>query len=701
MYDKTSILNNLQQVVFEVDLSSKLIFLNSSWENLTDYSVDETLGTNFLSHVHPKDRPSVEKYLYGLYQQGKRERNSVTVRFISKHNRPIFMVLRANPVFRNKENSELTGIIGTLTDIAGKIRQQKVLEAKYRSLRNFVDSYSGMLYRCRNDQNLTIEYASTGCLELTGYSRAQLVEKNEISYASIIHPDDRQRIFETIQYKLHSGEQYELTHRIITAEGVERWVFNRGKGNFSSSDELLSFQGLVFDFDKQKKIQERSQQQLLYDSETKLLNRILFIDRLGHSIEKIKYRNDYAFTLLLLSIDQYSQLFENLGAQSIEFVITEIGQRIIETLNYPVSLCRLQDDHFGILLDSSQYSIKNITAIMNQIQEQVQAPLTIGENEVYVTASIGVVIGNSNYDDKDKVLAEAQNALSRAISLGGARYEMSDLVTHGKAALQTHIEKELGQALEQNEFLVYWQPIVTLKDNQLSGLEARLVWPHPIKGLLYAEQFVPSAEETQLITPLWEWMINDVCRQIKKWNALISEVQNISLNIQVTGATLLDADVIFRLCEKLLLVKPDLCNLVVGVSENVLSYAPRITDSLLKPMEGKDIKLLLDGYGCTKTSLSLLQDMPIDYVRLSDSIIENCLMDRGKFIRAIASLTHNLDIEIVANAVQSKQQLEVLKNANIDSAQGNCISKPISEDNATQMLSQVVTSGHWRNTQLH
>lgn len=690
MYDKTSILNNLQQVVFEVDLSGKWSYLNSSWTNLTGYSADEILGTHFLDHIHPKDRPIVEKYLYGLYQQGKREINSVTIRFLSKHNRLVSMVLRANPVFRNKENSELTGIVGTLTDTTEKMRQQEVLEAKYRSLRNFVDSYSGILYRCRNDQNLTIEYASTGCLELTGYSHEQLVEKNKISYASIIHPDDRQRIFETLQYKLHSGEQYELTHRIITAEGVERWVFNRGKGSFSSSDELLSFQGLMFDFDKQKKIQERSQQQMLYDSGTKLLNRILFIDRLEHSIEKIKYRNDYAFTLLLLSVDQYSQLFKNLGAQSIEFVITEIGQRIIETLNYPVSLCRLQDDCFGILLDSSQYSIKNITAIMNQIQEQVQAPLTIGENEVYVTASIGVVIGNSGYDGRDKVLAEAQSALSRAISLGGARYEMSDLVTHGKAFLQAHIEKELEQALKKNEFLVHWQPIVTLKDNQLAGLEARLVWPHPIKGLLYAEQFVPSAEETRLITPLWEWMIKDVCRQIEKWNTLIPEVQDISLNIQVTGATLLDADVIFRFCEKLLLVKPDLCNLVVGVSEDVLSHAPRVMDSLLKPMEGKDIRLLLDGYGSTKTSLSLLQDMPIDYVRLSHLIIEKCLTDRGKFIRAIASLAHNLNIEIVANAVQSKQQLDVLKNANIDSAQGNCISKPISEDNAMQMFSELV-----------
>lgn len=692
MYEEASILNSLQQVVFKVDYSGRWAYLSPSWTRMTGFQADEVLGTHFLDCIHPKDRTNVEKYLHIISLNEQRENEPVMVRVLSKYDRSVHLAMTANLISGNNTSSGEAEIVGTLAEISEKIRQQDVLEAKYRSLSNFVDSFSGMLYRCRNDQALSIEYASIGCLELTGYSREQLMGKNNISYSSIIHPDDRQRIFESIQYKLPSGEQYELTHRIITATGEKRWVVNSGKGNFSSSGELLSFQGLLFDFDRQQKLQQRNQQQSLYDPETKLLNRILFIDRLEHSVEKIKCRNGYAFTLLLLSIDQYSQLLENLGDQVIELVITEIGQRIIETLNYPVSLCRLQEDRFGILLDSSQYTIKNINSIVNQIQEQVQTPLTIGDNEVYVTASIGVVIGNPDYDDKDKVLVEAQNALSRAISLGGARYEMSDLITHGKAALQAHIEKELEQALKENQFLVQWQPINTLRGNQLSGLEARLVWPHSIRGLLYAEQFVPNAEETQLIVPLWEWMINDVCRQIEKWNTLVSKIQDISLNIQVTGATLLDADVIFRLCERLLLIKPRLCNLVVGVSENVLSHVPRTTSSLLKPMERKDIKLLLDSYGYTKTSLSLLQDMPIEYVRLSHSVIDNCLKDSGNFVRAIASLVHNLGIEVVANAVRSEAQLEVLKAANIDSAQGDYISKPVTEDDAIQLLSKVVPS---------
>lgn len=680
------LLSKLQQIVFQINSSSKWVYLNTSWTQLTGYSQDETLGTRLLNYIHPKDRSIVEEYLQKLYQQSNDEGSSLLVRILTKQNNSIYTVLRANTIFSHYENGTIKGIIGTITDVAEKMHEQEILRAKYRSLCNFVDNYIGMLYRCRNDQDLTIEYASIGCQELTGYNQKQMVEKNEVTYISIVHPDDRQRIMETIQYNFPDGKEYELTHRIVTADGIERWVLNKGKGVYTSSGELLSFEGSLLDFDKQKHIQNRSQRTSLYDPNSKLLNKLLFIDRIEHAIEKIKFRNNYAFTVLLLSIDQHTQLLESLGSKNIEYLMAEIGQRIFEDLQQPISMCKLQNNHFGILVDSQQYTLNNITKIINQIQGQVQAPLSIDENEIYVTASIGVVIGNSRFEDSNSILLEAQNALSRAISLGGARYEVSDLITHGKAALQSHMEYELEQALIENKLLVHWQPIVALKNNKLIGLEARLVWPHPIKGLLYADQFVPESDDTQLITPLWEWMLNEACRQIETWNNSIPKIENLALNIQVTGASLLDADTIFRLREKLLLVKPDLCNLVVGVSEKVLSRAPQSANNILKPIEGKNIQLLLDGYGSEITSLRILENTPIDIVRLDSKLVADCLKDRGNFIRAIVSLLHSLNISVLAYGVKSESQFKILNDANVDIAQGNYISNPITEEATKDIL---------------
>ena len=569
-----NLLNNLEQVVFQISPSSKWTYLNNSWKHLTGYSLDETLGTRLLDYVHPKDRPNVEEFLLQQYQRSTEANKSIVVRFLSKNNNSINTILRANTIFKINNNEEIKSIIGTITDVAEIMHEQNILNAKYRSLSNYVDNYSGMLYRCRNDQALSIEYASSGCLKLTGYSNEQLVKNSEATYISIIHPDDRQRIMETIQYKLPDGKNYELTHRITTADGIERWVLNIGQGVYSSSGELLSFEGSLINFDKQKQIQKLDQKYSLYDPDTKFLSEVLFIDRLEHAIEKIKSRKYYTFALLLLSIDQHTQILKNLGSTSADFLMTEIGLRIFEDLNQPISMCKLLNTQFGILIDSSEYSIKNITKVINQIQEQVQAPLSIDENEIFVTASIGVVIGHQKHTDSSSVLLEAQNALSRATSLGGARYEVSDLITHGRAALQSHMEFELEQALEDDKFLVHWQPIINIKDNKLIGLEARLVWPHPIKGLLYADKFIPDSDDTQLITPLWEWMLTDAYRQIQNWNKSITEIDELAFNIQVTGASLLDADSIFRLREKLLSVKPEQCNLIVGVFRKCTQSRP-------------------------------------------------------------------------------------------------------------------------------
>lgn len=684
-YDTNSLVNNLQQIVFQIDTAGKWEYLNSTWEQLSEYKISKTLGTYFVEYVHPKDKARVEEYLQNIFSSSNKINHSENIRILSKNDNPKSVVLRATALYENN-SINLSGITGTLTEVTEKLRRQELLESKNRSLQTLINNYPGMAYRCRNDQNLSIDFISEACYDLTGYRHEQFFENDKITYTKITHPDDHQRISNVIQNNLKEGEYFELSHRIITSSKSTKWVLNKGKGNFSSSGELLSFEGVLINFENLKGENNLLANQSYYEPHSNILSIDLFMNRLEHAVQKTKSRENYVFSILIISIDQYLQLQDNIGKSNCDMVFSEICRRIFKSLEPSISLCRLQVDQLGILLDSSKYSIKNITAIMSQIQAQVQAPMSIAENEIYVTASIGVVIGNTKYKHNDDVLSDAHDALNRAKSLGGARYELSDLVTHGKAALQTHIETELEQALRQDKFLVYWQPIINLQDNKLIGLEARLIWPHTLRGLLLADQFVPSAEETQLITPLWEWMLKDATRQIENWETTISGIDKISLNIHVTGATLLDTDSILRLREMLLKVKPELCNLVVGVAEDVLLDAPRTTEEMLKPIKGKDIQLLLDSYGSGQTSLTLLRNMPIDLLRLDKVLIDNCVEDEGKLIKAISALAHELNILVIANGVKTKHQLNILKSANVDFAQGIGVSKPIDENAAIEIL---------------
>ena len=686
--DTNLILEQLKQVVFLMDSTGCIVYINPAWKNLTGYSIEETIGNQFLKYIHPKEFGIVEDYLNLILQSNNSEDKIINTRLIDKKDNSIHTILQANYLVDN-ESGTFKGIIGSLLEFTNEIQSYEMIEAEHRSLKNFLDNYSGLLYRCRNDENLSFEYASSGSFELTGYNKKQLIENDDINYINLTHPDDRQRIKDIIQRNLQDRKSFELSHRIINSSGDPYWIFNKGKGNFSSSGELLSIEGTIFNFNKQHNLDTQSQNNPLYDTKTGLLNKLLFLNRLEHSVEKSNYTNNYTYTFIYLYFDQYSQILANLGKENIDIVITKITNRITKILNRSASLCRLQEDNLGILIDTPSNTIKTITKITNQIQEQIQAPITIEENEVYITASMGIVIGNNKFKTIESVLTEAQNALNRALALGGARYEVSDLVTHGKAYLQTHMENELELALKNNSFLVHWQPIVNIHDRNLIGLEARLAWPHPIKGIIYADQFVPSAEETQLITPLWEWMLNDTCRQLTNWKTKISNVNNAKINIQISGATLLDADSIIRLREKLISAKPNFCNLVMGVSENVLDDAPNTTKHLLNPIKGKDIQLLLDCYGKNKTSLSIFDNMSIDLLRLDRKFLQGSPIDDIEFISAIVSFAHQLNIDVIADNIKSKEQLSILKNANVDYVQGEYISESLNEFEIIKMLSNL------------
>ncbi len=683
--EKVDLLNTLQQVVFSLDASGMWVYLNSSWTRLTDFSQKEAIGKHFLDFIHPKDQSITQEYIQALFRNNNISSDSVAVRFLNKNRQPRWLVVRANAVPFDNNGISTPHIVGTLTDVTEQTHMQEQLEARYRSLRNFVNGIPAVLYRYRNDQNRTMEFISSGCQELTGYDSEQFLENRSISYTDLIHQDDKNHIWETVRYMLQEKRKYEVVHRIVKADGDYQWVINRGKGNFTTGGELLAFEGVMLAFEKSTFEQEVLRNDIRAPQNSNLLNLTLFLDRLQHATQKAIARENYAFTLLLVNIDQYNEIQKNLGLQTANNVTKEISDRIDELISPSNSICQLQNNQLGILVESSGYNIKNVTSMTHKIQELVQAPVSVGDNEIFTTASIGIVFGDAEYKEISNVLADAQNAVNRARALGGARYEISDIIKHGKAALQSQTEADLERALDSNELLVHWQPIISLKENKLTGLEARLCWPHPRHGMLYAENFIPNAEDTQLITPLWEWMLNQASQQIKTWSE-IKGIENDTLNIQISGATLLDADSILRLHDQLLSVKPASFSLVVGVSENVLNNTPRAVASMLKPIAKKNIQLLLDNFGVGRNSFSILRKTPVNILRLDQTLINDCVNDQGKFIRAITALAHNLGICVTAKGVNSKEQLSILNNTDIDYVQGDNVSKMIDEQECIDLL---------------
>ena len=220
------------------------------------------------------------------------------------------------------------------------------------------------------------------------------------------------------------------------------------------------------------------------------------------------------------------------------------------------------------------------------------------------------------------------------------------------------LEDDLQQALAQDQLTVYWQPITAIANNQIVGLEARLVWPHPRLGLLFANDFVPIAENMQLIRPLWEWMMVRTCEQMESWKQHPWS-KTVAIKVQISGNSLLDVDFILHLSEKLLKAKPDAFDLVLGITEAALLETPQGVNILMQRLKGKHIQLVLDSFGGGASLLSILKDMPIDYIRLDHKLIENSAAEE-QYIAAIIGLAHALDISVIANDVSHSRRADAV-----------------------------------------
>lgn len=669
-----SLIEHLHQVVFETDAAGLWTFLNPSWSNLSGYSVEESLGTSYLKYVHPQDRNNCRQFFERLLKQ-RDNPHSTVARFLTRDGTIRWTEMHGNPVSRPPG-----AVAGILNDITERVHEEGLLLANHRNLTGLINDLPGMVYRCRNNRDWTMEYVSRGSIELTGYEPQDIVNSKALAYGSLIHSEDREHVWQEVQSALREEREFELEYRVRTAGSAEKWVWERGRGVFSASGELLGVEGFITDVTDKKRDQERLRDNALYDSATGLRTPPLFMDHLQHATQRANADGDTRFALLTIHIDGLTDALATFEPDEASQAMLEISERLKQSLRPADLLTRLRKDRYLMLLTQVR-DIQHVAAQTGRLQAQLLPSIAVGDSQLYVTASIGIAMSESRYLHHRDILRDAETALDRAMALGGARQEVFDPRLHARAAAMSHMESELRQALEQDGLRVYWQPAVSLRDGHLAGIEARLAWPHPRRGLLFADQFVPMVENTQIIGPLWEWLLQEVCRRMRAWQDgdRLRPTPPSGINIQISGRSLLDADLILRLGEDLLESKPASFGLALGVSEHALLHAPRAVADISKRLKAKNIRLILDDFGSAYSSLALLKDMPIDLLRLDYSLFAQNDRD-ARFAAAIVSFAHAVGVRVIADGVSTKETLAAVRGIGCDYAQGDAVSPPLDAD---------------------
>jgi diguanylate cyclase (GGDEF)-like protein len=426
-----------------------------------------------------------------------------------------------------------------------------------------------------------------------------------------------------------------------------------------------------------------------HDSLTKLPNRVLFEDRLTQALAAPGL---HSLAVALLSLDRFKEVHDTLG-HAIGFqVLREAGRRFSANLPEGDTVARFEGDEFGVLLTSVE-SAEAITGITSRIRDALKMPFKIEGNEIFITASVGVCLSPHDGQDAGTLLNNAGAARSRAIEQGGNLCEFYTADINTRALKRLDLEQKLRRAVERDEFEVFYQPKVDMEGEHVAGMEALVRWRHPESGLISPADFIPLAEETGLIVPIGEWVLRTACEQAKIWHEAGFALQlSVNLSVRQLYDQCLSKTILGIIGETRL----DPYFLELEVTESAIMKNAAAAAATLNDLRRAGIKISIDDFGTGYSSLGYLKRLPIDILKIDKSFVQDIANDPddGALVMAIITLAHNLRLRVVAEGVETEEQLKFLRLLRCDEWQGYLFSRPVPADAFVKLLTRGKLPAH-------
>lgn len=422
-----------------------------------------------------------------------------------------------------------------------------------------------------------------------------------------------------------------------------------------------------------------------HDTLTGLPNRAWLLKLIERSLELAARHSDYLYALLFLDLDDFKRINDNLGHLAGDEFLKQVAQRLQTCLRCTDVISRLGGDEFAILLEIE--NLEEATAIAERILAQLSASFLIEKQEVFASTSIGIAFGSHNYRKPKDILRDADVAMYRAKAQGKGRYLVFDRTMEAQVKTGLQIESALPQAIARQELALYYQPIVRTATGILSGFEVLLRWNHSSQGWISPSDFIPIAEETGAISEICWWVISSACRQLRLWRDRFADKQ-ITLNINLSALQLKQENLLQRLRAIWEENQLPSHSLKLEITESCILETFTVEAQTLMKLKDSGISLCVDDFGIGYSSLSHLHEFPIDTLKIDRSFIKRMGQDtqHAEMVRTIVTLAHSLEMDVIAEGVETTQQLQQLQQLDCEYIQGYLVSQPIDEVNATQFL---------------
>lgn len=542
----------------------------------------------------------------------------------------------------------------------------------------------GMAYRAGEDG--TVELVSDGCLELTGHPPEAFLS-GQIGLADLVHPEDRATVAEETHLAMAQRRPFELTYRIYTAQGQERWVWDKGRPVADDGSPVTRIEGFVSDVTALRQSQERLLYDAFHDGLTGLANRSLLLERVDMALRRQRRRSRFSFAVLFLDLDRFKVINDSLGHEPGNQVLRITARRLEACLRQEDTVARLGGDEFAVLLDEIS-DAGDAVRVASRILEVLALPIYLGREEVFTNASLGIASSLSGYKHPEEPLRDAEIAMYRAKAQGGGQHELFDRTMHRRAVAQLRLESDLRRAIKRQELRLVYQPIVDLAGGRVCGFEALMRWRHPERGLLRPQEFLGIAVDTGLIVPMSWWVLEQAGRQMVRWQQRFPAESPFYVSVNLTSKQFSQNDLAERIQGVLFETGLAPGSLHIEITENVVMHHADSVDATLARIRDQGVHLALDDFGTGYSSLASLRHLPLQSLKIDRSFV-SALSGKHtsmEIVRTIVDLAHNLDMEVVAEGVEEADQMSSLLELGCDFGQGYLFARPMEPAAVEEML---------------
>lgn len=685
-----NLFENANDIIYIHDLHGNFLSMNQAAERVFGYSRDEALKMDISKIVIPEHLEVARKRL--AEKIGGSKQTAYELDCKRKDGSIVTVEINSSII---TDCGVPVAVQGIARDITERRLQRDALKASEERYRQLGEGIFHQVWTA--DANGRLDYANGRMLKYFNRSSLESLEQN---WEQLVHPDDVSESLKKWNRSARTGDIYEAEFRLKRHDGIYRWHKACATCRKDETGKITKWFGTNTDIDDQKQTEEKLNYYARHDALTDLPNRAEFMNHLKTAIDRANSNPMTRFAVLFLDLDRFKVINDSLGHVVGDELLREIAERLQSNVRPGDVVARLGGDEFTILLNRTG-SLSDVVQVAERVQRNLSQPFQIDTYEVFTSASIGIIVSDEIMREPEDFLRDADTAMYRAKEAGKARYEIFDREMHAQNLNLLELETDLRRAVEREEFELLYQPIVDLTSGTVCEFEALLRWRHPKYGLVGPDDFVDAAEESGLIIPIGNWIINEACKQVAHWQRKSETKLCVSVNL--SAKQLMHPSLIEQI--RIVLDETNLSasQLKLEVTESTVMEHSERSLSVLSGLVDLGVSLSTDDFGTGYSSLSYLQRFPFDRLKIDRSFIDKMGEDKksASIVKTILMLGDNLEIEVVAEGIETDNQLESLRRLGCRLGQGYLFSRPIEADKASQILmSGLETFDHGRKPKL-